>query len=897
MHGSKPKKYRKPAANPHKVDAAKARRTGVLVLGMHRSGTSALSGMLVGLGCAAPRTLMGASSTNVRGHWESASIVALNDEILSSAGSVWSDWRPFNNEWVQSAPGLQYVESARDVFQVEFKSYPLFVLKDPRICRLSKIWIPIIEADDVEIKVVLPIRHPIEVARSINARDNIPIMQGLLTWLRHVLDAERVSRVFPRSFVFYPDFLDNWRDASRKVARDLGIIWPRNSQLAYAEIERFLSAELYHERRNNRDRSDHLAELTDQVYQLMRELGSGDTGTRAEARKTLDRIGREFDAAASVFGPLLAFSEMVSGQNSYLRLRLPGAESPLVISSALEGSSYAAVAEYGHESVRKEVPTQKEFAHVADLEAKQQQLEVLEAQIVEMRGSHDELVRAMVEKAGQLRAEVADLDHALTEAIAQTQAEREGRQRAQHVLNQERSLAEDLATKLGSLQQENSDVQEKLSDVTSRFCATQYELEEEHSRAQNFAIQLRDLQQEYSAVQDNLAATTSELTAVQAIAEGQRAEIELVKSTLDVERQKIIELSQIIDESHTWKIELSNLLEHEQQERFSAIDRLSSAQKELTKLREELAGRTAELDSANATLMAEQANFVMQLRDLQQEYSAVQDNLAATTSELTAVQAIAEGQRAEIELLKSTLDVERQKIIELTQIIDESHTRKIELSNLLDHEQKERFSTLDQLLSAQKTLKELREELAERTDELESANATLMAERANAEGVARELQETHSARDGLHKSLFASNAERQAAQDKLVAAQQDLATLCKDLNVTKADFDSASAALEMERTNVFVLTGQMGETQAALDELRERLTEQRAQIESISLKLANANAARTEIETRYVWEQEQRIAAQELLANAAQHLATHRERIIALAAKVKGGDLPDLPPA
>ena len=57
-------------------------RAALFVLGMHRSGTSAIAGTLAIVGAKAPRTLMAANSGNARGYWESVRLVELNDEIL-----------------------------------------------------------------------------------------------------------------------------------------------------------------------------------------------------------------------------------------------------------------------------------------------------------------------------------------------------------------------------------------------------------------------------------------------------------------------------------------------------------------------------------------------------------------------------------------------------------------------------------------------------------------------------------------------------------------------------------------------------------------------------------------------------------------------------------------------
>ena len=76
------------------------RVSAIVVLGMHRSGTSSVAGALVRLGGGAPAHLMDPAPCNERGFWESPLIMALNDEILEAAGSHWADCRRFDHRRV-----------------------------------------------------------------------------------------------------------------------------------------------------------------------------------------------------------------------------------------------------------------------------------------------------------------------------------------------------------------------------------------------------------------------------------------------------------------------------------------------------------------------------------------------------------------------------------------------------------------------------------------------------------------------------------------------------------------------------------------------------------------------------------------------------------------------------
>ena len=81
-------------------------RAAILVLGMHRSGTSALTWLLGRLGAALPSDAIAASGDNARGYWESQALVKADDQLLRVLRSSWFDPRPLDFSRL-SADGLR----------------------------------------------------------------------------------------------------------------------------------------------------------------------------------------------------------------------------------------------------------------------------------------------------------------------------------------------------------------------------------------------------------------------------------------------------------------------------------------------------------------------------------------------------------------------------------------------------------------------------------------------------------------------------------------------------------------------------------------------------------------------------------------------------------------------
>ncbi|MFO1098525.1 MAG: hypothetical protein U1E81_09775 [Xanthobacteraceae bacterium] len=287
--------------------AKNAQKIAILVVGMHRSGTSAIARTLNLLGCDLPKTLVPPGVGNTLGHWESAAIMALNDEILVSAGSTWDDFEPFNPAWYSSPLKEAYSARAGDTLASEFGFSRLFILKDPRICRLLPFWIEALEAFCAKPLLVIPVRNPSDVAASLEKRDGMEPSVGQLLWLRHMLDAEFNSRGFSRAFIRYDELLVRWHAVTRQLGDDWGITWPRQSTAVKSAIDNFLAETHRHHETDDGHflANPRLSRWIRSTFEIF------DRWTRGNIYETdsneLDRIREAFEEAIPAFAlPLLA---------------------------------------------------------------------------------------------------------------------------------------------------------------------------------------------------------------------------------------------------------------------------------------------------------------------------------------------------------------------------------------------------------------------------------------------------------------------------------------------------------------------------------------------------------------------------------------------------------------
>jgi hypothetical protein len=202
------------------------KRKALMVLGMHRSGTSLITHVLHCLGAAIPHDCIGSARGNPLGHWEPRALVALNDKILGQLGRRWDDPRPLPDYWFTSQEAQDYIW--RIVAEIErgYADAPLLVIKDPRLCRLLPLYVEALEVLDIEPAVVLQVRPKAEVIQSLIDRDDLPPGLSELLWLRSITEAEWFSRACPRVWVSFRQMITDWRGSVDRIGDRLGITWP-----------------------------------------------------------------------------------------------------------------------------------------------------------------------------------------------------------------------------------------------------------------------------------------------------------------------------------------------------------------------------------------------------------------------------------------------------------------------------------------------------------------------------------------------------------------------------------------------------------------------------------------------------------------------------------------------
>jgi hypothetical protein len=304
--GPKARSAKRPGPTRARVDT---RPRAIFVLGMHRSGTSALTRLISLLGAELPTNVTPANFANEAGYFESNDLITIHDQLLKSAASDWQDWRAFNPDWYASPAALPFRERVLGVLRHDYSRSRLFVIKDPRVCRFFPFWRDVLEEFGAAPAVAIPVRNPLEVMASLRQRDGFPLAKAALMWLRHVIDAEWTSRDLPRAIVTYDALLSDWQGVIGSLSAGLGVSWPRRGAVTDFEIERSLVGQMRHHMVTTEALAAR-AEIVDWVkdaYAALIQLSVTPEHQASKAR--LDHVRAEFDKASAPFGVALVESE------------------------------------------------------------------------------------------------------------------------------------------------------------------------------------------------------------------------------------------------------------------------------------------------------------------------------------------------------------------------------------------------------------------------------------------------------------------------------------------------------------------------------------------------------------------------------------------------------------
>ncbi len=204
-------------ARPHRPgDLKRAAGGQIVVLGMHRSGTSSVAGLLARMGVwAGSDDELMIGPDNPKGHYE---LARLHGACLRRLQAAAGDWK----QPPATAPGAAvdaFRSDMADLLQTLEPHRP-WLIKEPRLCLVARELLPLLTRP----MFVHVVREPLAVAASLAARDGLEPAQALALWEHYTRAAFAASRGWPRVLVDYAELIADPLGSTRRLLAELAAL-------------------------------------------------------------------------------------------------------------------------------------------------------------------------------------------------------------------------------------------------------------------------------------------------------------------------------------------------------------------------------------------------------------------------------------------------------------------------------------------------------------------------------------------------------------------------------------------------------------------------------------------------------------------------------------------------
>jgi hypothetical protein len=279
--------------------------SAVVILGMARSGTSAVAQLLALLGVqlGPPEALLPPAGENAKGFFEHRGIVGINKALLERMGGSWSRPPRLPDGWQRDA-GLEDLRArARELIAADFGGRsegalggaPLWGFKDPRTSLTLPFWDELLREHGGDgrpgrdVRYVICHRRPLDSARSLEKRDGIRLDDGVALWTRYTAAALAHTAGRPRILIGYEQLFADRQALVGELGGFLGVPERGQSPDVRAAIDRWIEEGLRHHAGTLRELVEHPAVSPEaQALHLLLALASRSPG---------DRDGEGVDAA------------------------------------------------------------------------------------------------------------------------------------------------------------------------------------------------------------------------------------------------------------------------------------------------------------------------------------------------------------------------------------------------------------------------------------------------------------------------------------------------------------------------------------------------------------------------------------------------------------------------
>jgi hypothetical protein len=815
----------------------------VVVLGMHRSGTSAIARGLKVLNVDLGDNLMpGAPGENEKGFWEDLDVYRLNEKLLAKMGSAWDQLRR-----IDVAP-LCREEFAEDRFEAsalierKMRSSSVFGFKDPRTTILLPFWQCVFEDLGLKESYVIAVRNPLEVCESLRKRNGLEPSFSMALWLKYTWSAVEHSDGQQRVCVSYSNLLAEPAKELARIAAATGLPSATASSPAMIEfVSEFLSTELRHNRISDLEmrRSEKIPAATQALYSALIESAENDAQLDISSK-----LKTHIEHYLTACGPLLGLGDTLKNKverSEADRLKEAAGRERAEGIARTQGMR---LEELSTESQRleSEIASIKSKAaeHELKMEAVMHAATLAQDQLKDVREQRDRATLELGHKEEQIKRlkEEAEALLSLTsslgterENLRSTLAQRDKQVEALSVSDSKANA--NVAELAGRLHERDLQIEAlKLSETAAR------------SDLRDVRLQIENAGQTLSEKDFKIAQLTASLEAYQKAAAARAGETERLTQLSVSQSEKLRQLEALEAETAVVRAEASDLrslletARNELKAREQHIEEIETrGERDLATVRAQLESeklrQLEKLEAETAVAKAESSNLQSLLETARNELKAREQHIEETE---------ARGER-DLATVRAQLESVRQSLADRSEKLVVFEAKNIQLASDLQERTKNLRLARGELASLQAELNARGQQIDHLSSELESC-ARISAERE------AEIQRLSSSSEAAHLTIRALEASEASSQSRIADLSWQLEKAFTDTGhhqrvIAQAD-DRLRALEELRLRNIEELTSKLAGAERILAEADGGRRDGELALVNITAQLHSLQAETTE---------------------------------------------------
>jgi len=303
------------------TELSKVKRQLVVVLGMHRSGTSAITRGLQALGVNLGEQLMPAVvNDNDKGFFEDTDVNNFNVELFSAIGGDWDGYPAFPASVLPEEKLEMFKPRAIELICSKIGERP-FGLKDPRIAPLLPFWQSVFERANLGVSYVIAVRNPMSVAQSLARRNGFDAEKSYFLWLGHMLPAVLQTRGCRRVAVSYDLMISDPYVQLGRIAQAFDLTFDSHSAAVRGYVEEFLDAKLRHAEFDLNDLHGDCAAPADiiRAYEMFLRLARDEVQVDAsEVEELFNQVDATMKQFRQLFDYISRFEAKIANRNKQI---------------------------------------------------------------------------------------------------------------------------------------------------------------------------------------------------------------------------------------------------------------------------------------------------------------------------------------------------------------------------------------------------------------------------------------------------------------------------------------------------------------------------------------------------------------------------------------------------